>query len=114
MDPMSFHVVQVSLIFERYYLILSSGVSESGNMESMNRQTISKRQNWRGILIAAFLLIILVVFVLFMVYFICRRCINPSVPLNNSERKNYATIFNFRMFFSSSIIYQRIGFCFFV
>jgi hypothetical protein len=64
-------------------------------MESMNRQTISKRQNWRGILIAAFLLIILVVFVLFMVYFICRRCINPSVPLNNSEGKNYATIFNF-------------------
>jgi hypothetical protein len=73
----------------------SSSVSESGNMESMNRQTISKRQNWRGILIAAFLLIILVVFVLFMVYFICRRCINPSVPLNNSEGKNYATIFNF-------------------
>jgi nitrate/nitrite-specific signal transduction histidine kinase len=82
--------------------MLFSDVAESlntGNMGLTNRLTTSKRQNWRGVLIAAFLLIILVVFVLFMVYFICRRCINPSVSLNNGERKNYATIFNFRMYF---------------
>jgi hypothetical protein len=91
----------------------SSGVAESlnaGNMDSNNRLT-SKRQQWRGVLIAGFLLIILAVFVLFMVYFIFRRFINPSVPLNNGERKNYASIFNFRMFiFSSSSIKMNICF----
>ena len=77
----------------------------SENTDLNNRMSTSKRQNWRGILIAAFLLIILVVFVLFMVYFLCRRCINPTVPLNNGERKNYATILNFRRCSFSHIIH---------
>ena len=84
-------------------LISFTGDAESlsnDNMDLKNRLTASKRQNWRGVLIAAFLLIILVVFVLFTVYFVCRRCINPNVSLNSGERKNYATILNFRMYFS--------------
>lgn len=57
----------------------------------------SKRQHWRGILIAAFLLIILCVFILFVVYFFCRRFMTPPVPLMNGERKTYATILKSRM-----------------
>jgi len=75
-----------------------SGVAEplnNGNMELNTRVTTSKRQHWRGVLIAAFLLIILIVFILFMAYFIFRRCISPPVPLINGERRSYATIFNF-------------------
>ncbi len=70
-----------------------------GNNELNNRLTISKRQHWRGILIAAFFLIILFVFLLFMAYFIFRRFVRPPVPLINGERKNYATILNSRMCF---------------
>ncbi len=59
-----------------------------------NRITSTKRQNWRGVVITAFLLIILIVFILFVAYFIFRRFIQPSVSLMNGERKNYATILN--------------------
>jgi hypothetical protein len=82
----------------RWDLLLD--MAESLNMEINNRAKTSKRQNWRGILIAAFLLIILIVFILFLAYFICRRFIHPPVSLINGERKNYATIINFRMYFS--------------
>ncbi|CAF3547995.1 unnamed protein product [Rotaria sordida] len=75
-----------------------SCVSKSLNIESKNPTTIptttSKRQHWRGIVIAAFLLIILVVFILFMVYLICRRCVRPPMPLTNHSKKNYATMLN--------------------
>ena len=60
------------------------------------RVTPSKRQNWRGILIAAFLLLIFVVFVFFTIYFLCRRCFQTEVTLTSGKGKNYATIFNFR------------------
>ncbi|CAF3327704.1 unnamed protein product [Rotaria socialis] len=66
----------------------------SGNLDANNRASTSKRQHWRGILIAAFLLIILAVFILFMAYLICRRCAPPSVPLTNHSRKTYATMLN--------------------
>lgn len=68
------------------------------------RLTTSKRQNWRGVLIAAFLLIIFVVFVLFTVYFICRRCFNSEGSLTNGKNTNYATIFQFRKSLSRSSI----------
>ncbi|CAF0778632.1 unnamed protein product [Adineta steineri] len=68
--------------------------SNSGSIESNNRTRTSKRQHWRGILIAAFLLIILSVFIFFLVYFVCRRFFRSPVPLMKSERKNYATILN--------------------
>lgn len=58
----------------------------------------SKRQHWRGILIAAFLLIILAVFILGLTYLIFRRCVNPTVPLTNHTKKNYATMLNSGMF----------------
>ncbi|CAF1442547.1 unnamed protein product [Rotaria sp. Silwood1] len=71
-----------------------SCASKSLNSELNNRITTSKRQHWRGILIAAFLLIILFVFILFMIYLICRRCIHPPMPLTNHANKNYATMLN--------------------
>ena len=70
------------------------------------RLTISKRQNWRGVVIAAFLLIIFVVFVLFTIYFICRRCFNSEGSLTNGKSTNYATILNFRKSFS--LVYDRM------
>ncbi len=81
----------------RFFLDVAEPLT-NGNIQLNNPVTTSKRQNWRGVLIAAFLLIILIVFILFVAYFICRRCIRPPVPLMNGERKNYATIINFRMF----------------
>jgi hypothetical protein len=62
-----------------------------------HRAKITKHQHWRGILIVAFLLIIFIAFTIFTAYFICRRCIQSSIPLNNNEKKNYATIVNSRM-----------------
>jgi len=65
-----------------------------GNIQMTSTLPPAKRQQWRGVVIVAFLLIIIIVFVLFMIYFLCRHLINPSVPLINGERKNYATILN--------------------
>lgn len=65
-----------------------------GQIQLTTTLPASKRQQWRGVVIVAFLLIILIVFVLFLIYFLCRRLIHPSVPLINGERKNYATILN--------------------
>ncbi|UJR14665.1 hypothetical protein I4U23_001658 [Adineta vaga] len=82
---------------EAPYRLCTSNAAESPNSrntEPINRSSTSKPQHWRGILIAAFLLIILSVFILFMVYFVCRRFVRSPVPLIKSERKNYATILN--------------------
>ena len=79
--------------------VYCSGVMSSstgGNSALSIPHSPPKRQHWRGIVIAAFLLIILSVFVLFVVYFICHRVIRSPVPLMGSERKNYATILNSR------------------
>ncbi|CAF0905439.1 unnamed protein product [Rotaria sordida] len=77
-----------------------SNIEESRNNNNNNkanhRAMIAKHQQWRGILIIAFLLIIFIVFVLFMAYFICRRCIDSPIPVpnnnNNNRRRNYRTI----------------------
>ncbi len=96
------HVLQVSLILNKtHWKIVFIGVAEPsnrGNVNSNTRIPTSKRPHWRGILIAGFLSIILIVFILCLIYFIFRRFLNPSVPLINGERKNYATILNSRMF----------------
>ncbi len=82
------------------------------NNELNNRVTPSKRQHWRGVVIAAFLLIILIVFILFVGYFIFRRFIHPQVPLMNGERKNYATILNSRT--HKKVSWQKIFFSLFL
>ncbi|CAF1214171.1 unnamed protein product [Adineta ricciae] len=52
--------------------------------DSVNHMTpdkyppLPKYQQWRGILIIAFFLIILFVFILFTIYFLCRRCCCPN------------------------------------
>ncbi|CAF0745051.1 unnamed protein product [Adineta ricciae] len=79
---------------ESPYRLCTPNTAESSNTESNSRSATSKRPHWRGILIAAFLLIILSVFILFVVYFLCSRCVRSPAPLMKSERKNYATILN--------------------
>ncbi len=67
------------------------------NIETNKRGMLNKQLHWRGISIFAFLFLIFIAFILFMGYFLFRRCIQPPIPLINSERKNYSTIVNSRM-----------------
>ncbi len=81
--------------------ICNSNIGESLNTKNIetNRSTIlTKTQHWRGILMIAFLFLIFIAFILSMAYFLFRRCIQPSIPLINVERKNnYSTIIDSRM-----------------
>ena len=80
-------------------LLRSSEAAELANSARATPRSIqTPRQHWRGILIAAFLLILLIAFALFMAYFLCRRCVRPPMRLIQGERKNYATIVNSRTY----------------
>ncbi|CAF1144680.1 unnamed protein product [Rotaria sp. Silwood1] len=57
------------------------------NIKANHRAMIAKHQHWRGILIIAFLLIIFIVFILFVAYFICRRCVDSSIPVPTTRRR---------------------------
>lgn len=80
--------------------LFSAGLAEpwhNAQIGSTDRSAVFRRSHWRGVVITAFLLIIVIVFVLFAVYFLFRRCVvTPPMPLINGERKNYATIVNSR------------------
>jgi hypothetical protein len=55
-------------------------------------------KHWRAITIVIFLLLLFIAFTLCVAYFICPRCVHPSISLIHGERKkNYATIVNSRM-----------------
>ncbi|UJR32087.1 hypothetical protein I4U23_019555 [Adineta vaga] len=84
----------------------SESINRINNESDKQHHLIHKYNQWRGILIITFFLIILVVFTIFMVYFFCHRYIcsikistNPTkqmhstivnIPVNNN-RKNSAT-----------------------
>ena len=80
--------------------LFSAGLAEAWHNAQTGptpRSNVFRRSHWRGVVITAFLLIIVIVFVLFAVYFLFRRClVSPPMPLINGERKNYATIVNSR------------------
>jgi hypothetical protein len=89
------------LIFDRNKFVIEidfEDLGKSWTSDTTTRPVTFRRHQWRGIVITAFVILIFIVFLLFTIYFICRRCLfRPAMPLINGERKNYATIVNSRM-----------------
>ncbi len=88
--------------------LLSHCTSTTNERTNMNNHKMSnKHRSWRGISIIFFLILIFIGFTLLMVYFICRRFVQPSPIslLNHHEQKNYSTIVNSRMLFSIKKIF---------
>lgn len=69
--------------------------------ELKRRALMAKHQHWRGILIIAFLLIIFSVFVVFLIYFVCRYCMDSTITFDEesstNDRKSYSSAVQSRM-----------------
>ena len=61
-------------------------------LNEQNQRRIRQHQQWRGILIVAFLLIIFLAFLFFMIYLLCRRCFQSTNLFNECMSSSFETI----------------------